>query len=319
LNSPRVGLIGARRVRQGLGPFVARSLSASGAEVPCFLGTRRETIEAAAKELLESFGITARGYLELSEMLAEEELDALAILSPVDSHAGYLETAAAAGLHVLCEKPLVWGCDSLSQRANALLDRFAQRGLLIYENCQWPWTLAAFRALHPGVLDGPVSHFTMRLSPITAGLEALGDSLSHPLSLLQALIPSQSPGIENPRFVELQPGALRVAFDYCADHARSEVVIDLIQSQAWPREAGFSVNGKLATRRVQLPDYRQSLEDAGRSVPIEDPLGRSVAEFVRRLDAVRGGQPPEGAEEIRLRMSLLDTLIVTFQKTGETS
>jgi hypothetical protein len=306
-------------VRQGLGPFIARSLSAAGAEVPCFLGTQSESIELAAKELLESFGITARGYLELDEMLAEEELDALAILSPADTHAGYLETAAAADLHVLCEKPLVWGCDSLSQRANALLDRFAERGLLICENCQWPWTLPAFRTLHPGVLEGPISRFSMRLSPITAGLEALGDSLSHPLSLLQALIPSESARIEEPRFVELQPGALRVAFDYCADHSRTEVVIELIQSQEWPREAGFSVNGKLASRRVQLPDYRQSLEDGGRSVPVEDPLDLSMREFVRRLDAVRAGRPPQAAQEIGLRMSLMDTLVVTFQRTEETS
>jgi hypothetical protein len=302
-------------VRQGLGPFIARSLTAAGVEVPCFVGTRSDSIEAAAQELLESHGIDARGYLELEEMLAKEKLDALAILSPAGTHAGYLETAAGAGLHALCEKPLLWGCDSLSQTTNALLERFKKRGLLIYENCQWPWTLPAFRSLHPGALEPPISRFTMRLSPVTAGLEALGDSLSHPLSLLQALVPSASPSIEETRFVELGPGALRVHFEYCSDDARTEVAIDLIQSGDWPRKADFSVNGRLATRRVELPSYRQTLEDAGRSVPIEDPLDLSMREFARRLDDVRAGAPPHGADEIGVRMSLIETLVVTFQKS----
>ena len=56
MTAARVGLIGARRRRQGLGPFVARDLVAAGASVPCFLGTSEETLEAARRELEERAG-----------------------------------------------------------------------------------------------------------------------------------------------------------------------------------------------------------------------------------------------------------------------
>ena len=89
----RVALIGARRVRQGLGPFVARDLLAAGAEVPCFLATSEQTREAAARALREQCGLEARGHLDLDAMLAREALDGLAILTPAECHAENLEAA----------------------------------------------------------------------------------------------------------------------------------------------------------------------------------------------------------------------------------
>jgi len=109
-----VGLVGARRRRQGLGPFVARDLVRAGARVPCFAATSAATRDAASGQLAATCGIEARGYTNVDEMLARERLDALAILSPAETHAAYLESALAAGLHVLCEKPLVWGRPDLA-------------------------------------------------------------------------------------------------------------------------------------------------------------------------------------------------------------
>ena len=114
MSRPRVGLVGARRRRQGLGPFVARDLVRAGACVPCFVTTSAATRDAASGQLAATCGIEARGYTNVDEMLARERLDALAILSPAETHAAYLESALAAGLHVLCEKPLVWGRPDLA-------------------------------------------------------------------------------------------------------------------------------------------------------------------------------------------------------------
>ena len=65
--------------------------------------------------------IEPRGYLDLASMLAEERLDAVAILSPAEHHAEHLAQAAAAGVHVLCEKPFVWGVTDPAGRAGRLL------------------------------------------------------------------------------------------------------------------------------------------------------------------------------------------------------
>ena len=66
----RVGLIGARRARQGLGPFVARDLRAAGAEVPCFLVSRPESLAEAETQLAETAGVPALFYRIVAANLA---------------------------------------------------------------------------------------------------------------------------------------------------------------------------------------------------------------------------------------------------------
>lgn len=315
-NAPRVGLIGARRARQGLGPYVARDLRATGAEVPCFLCSRAETLAEAAREL-QHYGVEARGYSDLDDMLRAERLDAVAILSPSPTHERYLYAAADAGLHALCEKPLVWGGEDLAGRAHRAVARFRGAGLLLRENCQWPYTLGPYRSLHPpsGL---PIERFAMRLSPSSTGLEALGDCLSHPLSLLQELVPGNDPRVEGVEFSEgSHPGSeaprLTVAFSYRAAGSAVAVEVDLVQSAASPREAAFGVDGRWVERRVRGDSYSIRFESGSRSVEVRDPLGALVAAFAGQLRALRGGQGPEADCRIAPRMQMLDALVRAFR------
>ena len=57
MRKPRVAIVGPRRERQGLGPFVARDLVRAGADIPCFLATSAATRDAARAELRETLGI----------------------------------------------------------------------------------------------------------------------------------------------------------------------------------------------------------------------------------------------------------------------
>ena len=160
----RVAVIGGRRRRDGLGPFVARDLAAAGAEVTALVATSPESCAEAVQQMQRFAGLEPRTYLHVERLLAEERLDALAVCSPHAAHADALERALDAGLHVLCEKPLVWG-DAAAERGARLAGAFAERGLVLFENCQWPYALPAFERLHPGSLGGPPRHFAMRLSP----------------------------------------------------------------------------------------------------------------------------------------------------------
>ena len=101
MSAKRVGIIGARRVRQGLGPFVARDLRAAGAEVPAFLATREASLAPAAERLLEIAGVAAEGFVDPDRFYGEAGLDAVAILSPSETHEAHLERAARAGVAVL--------------------------------------------------------------------------------------------------------------------------------------------------------------------------------------------------------------------------
>ena len=170
------------------------------------------------RDLAEALGHEPRGYVDLDTMLAAEPLDALAILSPAVHHATCLEAALAARLHCLCEKPLVWGVADPTGTARRLVEGFASAGLTLFENCQWPYTLEAFEALQPGVLSATPRRFEMELAPSVSGPPMLVDSLSHPLSVLQALAPAEKPRIEAPRFDTRDAGErIHVGFRWQAD------------------------------------------------------------------------------------------------------
>jgi len=294
--SIRVALVGARRVRQGLGPFVARHLVALGAEVPCFLGTRPETIAESERAL------GARGYADLAELLAREQPDALAILSPSETHERYLEAALEARVHVLCEKPLLWNGPGLARRAALLSERFAAAGLLLRESCQWPYTLPAYRALHPGV--GPPRSFAMRLSPAAREpRQMLGDSLSHPLSLLQALGGAAEARAEEVALAA-RPGEVELRFAYRTATFSVASEVRLRSADRLPREAAYAVNGHWAEREIRPSDYAFRFRDASREVDVPDPLRELLRDFLLGLET-RGGPDPA----IPARMALLEQIL----------
>jgi predicted dehydrogenase len=296
----RVGVIGARRVRQGLGPFVARHLAELGARVPCFLASRAESVPETERAL------SARGYTDLRRMLADEKLDALAILSPSETHERYLHAALEAGLHALCEKPLLWGGTGLAARASALERGFRAAGLGLRECCQWPYTLPAYRALHPEADAGPVRSFAMRLSPASFEPRAmLADSLPHPLSLLQALVPGPA-RIAGIRFESPARGSLRLAFEWHgAAAAPVAVEIALETKERPPREAAVAVNGRRAERRIRPADYALFFADGAREVPVPDPLRALLADFVAEPARAPTG---ESGERMALLEGILDAL-----------
>jgi len=308
VTAPRVGIVGGRRSRQGLGPFVARDLVAAGAQVPCFLVTREPNLEPARRALHEIAGIETRGYLDLDEMLSRESLDALAILSSAETHARHLEAAASRRLHVLCEKPLVWGVPDLAATAARLVARFEEQGLLLVENCQWPFTLPAFEALHPGALARPPRRFAMLLEPASRGLQSLADSLPHPLSLLQALLPG-APRVREIGFSTREPAArLELGFRFETDTAACDARVVLSHSERPPRRAEFELDGRRAQRLVSDEGYRLCFADALRRVPLPDPLTQLVASFV---GALREGRTAP-VDPILQRMRVLADIAASY-------
>ncbi len=311
----RVGLIGARRERQGLGPFVARELCTSGAEIACLLGTRQSTVDAARRDLAALCGVEPRGYTDLEAMLAGERLDALAVLCPSEVHETYLRAALDAGLHVLCEKPLVWGGGDLAVRGAALVEAFGERGLLLAANCQWPHALPAFRALHPESLGQRPERFEMLLEPISDGATRIGDAMPHPLSLLQCLAPDREAFLEHFRF-EAEAGGIVVNFNYVAASDRIACRVHLRRGEREPREAGFAINGRWARRVVRQPGYALYFRSGDREVYVKDPLQSLIEAFMAELGSVLGGRKPAAAVQISSRMRMLESVLRAFE--GET-
>jgi predicted dehydrogenase len=310
---PRVGILGARRRHQGLGPFVARHLAASGASVPCFAGTSAATVAEARAELTRALGTEPTGYTDARRMLAAERLDALAVLTPIEHHAEGLELALEHGLAALCEKPLAWGDAGALARGRAFVESFRARGLLLVENCQWPYTLPAFQALHPGALARPARRFAMHMSPASTGESMLADALPHFLSLLQALGGAAEAELAGVRFATRDPGAsaLDLTLVWKAPAGAIDASFALRTSDRLPRAAGYAIDGLVAERRVSLPDYAQFFADGAREVPLPDPLALLVADFVARL---RGGRAdPAEPARIVFRLEALERIVRAFR------
>jgi predicted dehydrogenase len=308
VSAPRVGIIGARRVRQGLGPFVVRDLVAAGVEVPCFAVTSASSIGPALREIEKRAAVSPRGYARAEEMLDSESLDAVAILSPAESHETYLDAAARRGLAALCEKPLVWGGSDLVVRAAARVAAFSRRRLLLYENCQWPFALPAFERLHPGALSSPPRRFRMELQPASRGLTALADTLSHPLSLLQALVPGDRPAIDAFSADLDRTGPLTLRFDYRSSAHSCAVEVVLRPDATFPRHAAIEIDGRPAARVVAPETYQLSFAASGRIVPMDDPLTSLVADFAARLRTPDEADRISRARHIEQRMRLLAEL-----------
>lgn len=285
----RVGVVGARRQRQGTGEYLARAFAKLGCRVDAIVGTSPATLEEARRGLRERQGLETRGYLSVPELLARERPDVLVIASPAEHHLPALEAALEAGCHVFCEKPLFWseglerddaGVAATTERLVALA---RSRGRLLGVNTQWPETLDAFRTLHPRALEAALASVEMWLSPMSLGPSMVVDSAPHLLSLVHALA---GPGELQQVAVEARtPDSLHLAFGYRHAGGLARCALHLKQCPEPPRPAAYAVNGARVDRAIELPGYRLSLVAGSRRQPLEDPLDRCVARFLRDLEA----------------------------------
>lgn len=292
LRAFRVGVVGARRVREGTGAFLAGHVQATGCKVVAVAGTALDGAAVAAKELAERYGIAAMPYASAVAMVEHEALDALVIASPTPTHGALLDLALDAGLHALVEKPLVFGPGDWVARGTALVAAFAAHDLCLVTNAQWRHALSTYMRLFPDVAPRRASRCEMALAPSVGGAAAVPVAMPHPLSVLDHLYPTSTPGLRDLR-VTGTPDAFEVAFT----HPGRDVacVVRLVQTEARPRPFSFGFDGAVAHRTITEPGYRMALatEAGDRSVPLPDPVEAVVKDFVAR---VRRGPPfpPEG-------------------------
>jgi predicted dehydrogenase len=116
-----------------------------------------------ARRRANEFGIPAV-YQDADAMLAAEALDALDVASPRETHAAWVEAAAARDIDVLCQKPLT---PTLSD-AERLVRRVAGRTrLMVHENWRFrPW----YRELRRWIAEGELGEVLLcRLAMISSG------------------------------------------------------------------------------------------------------------------------------------------------------
>ena len=319
-NEYRVAVVGARRKRQGTGEYVAREFVRCGCKVPAIVGTSTSTIELARAALRERYDIECNGYTSLAALLDAESIDVVAVCSPPHAHLSQLELAAQVGCHVFSEKPLWWSdklasaADEMRERTEQLLRSFLKHHRYLALNTQWPFTLDAFRRLHPQALSAGQQprRFSMWLSPTSGGRQMLVDSAPHLLSMLYALAGPGEIGQIRGEYRDLPEygarSAMQLSFIYRHAQGVIEAELSLSRCVQPPRPAGYSVNGFGAHRHIELPGYLLSFSANGESVPVPDPLAAAVADFVRSLE---GGRVPDRTHIVDGMMQLQQLVAAT--------
>lgn len=307
----RVGIVGAGRSRNGLGPFLAAACERAGAQVVGVSGRDAGRSAANAIALAAQLGHAVEPAADVGALCAMD-LDALVVAAPAEHHLAALEAALAADLACLCEKPLVGpGQESAGLRAVAA---FASRPQLIAENCQWPFVVPIVALLH-GAAAAPSAGpraVAMGLSPMgTGALPMLRDALPHLLSVAQAVA-------QRPADLELQHAdldvrgesarrcTLRLGLRDAGATLMAELHLEHCATQ--PRPAWLAVDGRRIDRRIGA-GYAIAFAGGGRELAVADPLQQLVDAFVADLRAGDPGRARQSAAVVGGRLRLYGAVL----------
>jgi len=133
------------------------------------LGTRIELVAVCdpdgekATRRAQEVGIP-KVYQDRDKMLAEEGIEALDVASPRETHAAWIEAAAARGIDVLCQKPLT---PTLALAQDLLLRVDNKIRLMVHENWRFrPW----YRELARWIAAGDLGDILLaRMAMINSG------------------------------------------------------------------------------------------------------------------------------------------------------
>lgn len=294
----RVGVVGAR----GIGRHHAKWFAMAGCEVVAIFGTSEESAAKAAAGLRELFGFSGKAFHDWERFRRESGIEACSICSPAESHFANARDLAADGVHLLCEKPLVWNWGytplEIIEEGTALVEAAAHHGVLLGVNAQYPAVLDGWCELSRRVLGRDLDFRHLSFVMETKGkprsshgpAEVWVDLGPHPLALLDRIAPGT---VDWPTLRHRDaPAEAVLDFDWISPRGRMEVHIEC------RRVEGPSVHRKLATQdltveygaRTQDGEYCSVLraETHGQQEWIgKDFMQVSVEQFV---EAVRTGE-----------------------------
>lgn len=161
--SIRVGLIGAGR----MGKVFAHTLAfnVSEADLVAVADTNPQTV----REVAARYGIQ-HSYTDYNELLRQDKIDAVVIVTPTATHTEVIQAAAAARKHIFSEKPLAQTlemCD-IAIRATAAAGVKLQLGFMRRFD---PAYLAAKKRIDAGEIGKPVMFRSTSRDPNRTSLE----------------------------------------------------------------------------------------------------------------------------------------------------
>lgn len=288
-NGLRVGIVGA----SGIGQHHARWHALSGSDVVAFVGTSETTVARTRLSLKEYFGFSGKGYTSLSEMLDEAAPDLVSVTSPYVHHKAHVKELVDHGVHILCEKPLVWDeekrLDEILADGRDIVTRASAAEKLFGMTAQYPACLPMYGDLYASVRGedlGRADSLTMEMEVKQRGERKLWeanwiDVASHPLSLVIA-VGGLGSMVAETAICTVEEAECTAAFTYVGDRATIDVTFairDIVEGTPLRR---FGVNGFLVDWDGFADEdgvYRASLTHGDHSIRGNDFLHTMIDRF----------------------------------------
>ncbi len=269
-----------------------------------------------------------RAHASLLALVADPEVDAVYVATPNDAHAGVVEDAAAAGKHVLCEKPMAATLEQAERMAFACAEagvvyatafdqRFHPAHVALRELVAAGelGTVTAARVVYACWLGPDWASDNWRADPERAGGGALLDLAPHGLDLLELLLDSDLEELvalkqHRVHSYAIDDGAALAA--RFADGTLATLHVAYNHPETLPRRRLEIVGtGGLAVATDtmgQTPGGSLRLQSADGGPSREVPFGAS-SPFTAQLDAfasaVLDGRPPAHGPDHDLRLMRL--------------
>ena len=283
-----IGIVGAGQTRGGLGPFLAEFVEQEGFFVAGVAGRSSERASINAEAIGRKLGHKVKPSPSPAALCASG-IEALVVSSPADFHLEALQAAVEVGLPALCEKPLVHEKDV--KKGAEVIEAFARKDLPLLENCQWPYLLAAFHELHGSWQNGAEFTVEMGLAPPRLGREMVQNTISHLLSVIQAMARlGPSAAVTEVSIADLSCQGLQniVRFFLADGRVTVEAALHLELCPIGPRPAWLAINGRRIDRHVRQ-GYSVAFSANGIEVSVDDPVKEVVRHFallVQNRDSV---------------------------------
>jgi hypothetical protein len=282
----RVAIAGAG----GIGRHHAKWHAYVGSEVVAALGQRPEQLPITRGQLQELFGFHGRMYSDFGDLLRTERPDVVDICAPNDAHYDLARQALAAGCHVLCEKPLVWGPSperSLALAAD-LHDRANSGGLHLGMCSQYAASLKQYGRICSSADPVNSSSFVAEMETLSRGqprgaAEIWVDMGPHPLSLILAVWPTATllPKSLHVRFIDRTAEA---RFTIDSEGHRCDCRVKVRDCDEGPLTRRFAFDGHsvdLAGRASDDGTYRSVMISEGLEDLDDDFMLLLIEQFTR--------------------------------------
>lgn len=109
------------------------------------------------------------------------------------------------------------------------------------------------------------------------------DAAPHGLSMLYQLIGIGEISNTDIQILTHPTHGMQLRFDYQHSQGSTEAVFRLTPTQANPKPASYQINDFAVNRVISLPDYQIKLQSDQETIKVEDPLTRSVQDFLAKL------------------------------------